>query len=131
MKQNWSAFSWSSSFFPGTGTGVRCLGERTNHGTPASFRRKTGHKSAIYRYEKICSRVVDTSSRTCDPDCFFRCVIGFAVRRRRDDNYRLKICTLLSPEFGHHCIAKLILVHKYAILVTVHGGTATPQMCVH
>ena len=44
---------------------------------------------------------------------------------------RLRICTLFSSKFELNSIAKLILVHKYAILVTVHGVMATLQTCEH
>ena len=44
---------------------------------------------------------------------------------------RLRISTLLSPKFRLHSVAHLIMVHKYAIPVTVHGVTATPQTCKH
>ena len=42
-----------------------------------------------------------------------------------------RVCKLLSPKFGLHSVAKLIPVHKYTILVMVHGVTATPQACEH
>ena len=42
---------------------------------------------------------------------------------------RLRIVTLFSPKLGLHSIEKLILVHRYTFLVTVHGVTATPQTC--
>ena len=44
---------------------------------------------------------------------------------------RLRICTLFSPKWGLNSTEKLILVHRYTFLVTVHGVTATPQTCEH
>ena len=82
----------------------------------------------------MCSCIGDPSSRLYDPDRVFRC--DFDVARvggggEGEIITRLGVCTLLSPKFGLHSVAKLIPVHKYTILVTVHGVTATPQTCEH
>ena len=84
-----------------------------------------------FRIEKMCSYIGDPSSRLYDPDRVFRCDFDGAGWGEGEIITRLGVCKLLSPKSGLHSLAKLILVHKYTILVTVYSVTATPQTCEH
>ena len=79
----------------------------------------------------MCSCIGDPSSRLYDPDRVFRCDFDVARMGGGRDYNKVKGFKLLCPKFGLHSVAKLIPVHKYTILVTVHGVTATPQTCNH
>ena len=70
--------------------------------------------------EKMCSCIGDLSSRLYDPDRVFRCDFDVARVGEGEIITRLRVCKLLSPIFGLPSVAKLIPVHKYTILVTVH-----------
>ena len=52
-----------------------CGGGGGDGGQKRSFFRSLEEKSAIDINEKMCSCVVDTSSRPCAPDPDFRCVL--------------------------------------------------------
>ena len=64
----------------------------------ASFFRSLEEKSAIDIYEKMCSCVVDTSSRPCAPDPDFRCVLmllgGGGGEEEEDWGHRMPVCSL-------------------------------------
>ena len=86
-------------------------------GQKRSFFRSLEEKSAIDIYEKMCSYVVDTSSRPCAPDPDFRCVLMLlggggegGGEEEEDWGHRMPVCTLLCDacitffdDPGEHC----------------------------